>query len=137
MPGILSPSERSQLMASVRSKDTRPERTVRQFVHRLGFRFRLHRKDLPGTPDLVFPGRRAVILVHGCFWHRHAGCKDASMPKSNVEFWHHKFEENVARDKRNIEKLRASGWRTLVIWECELQEIGNLTERIANFLEIR
>lgn len=130
----MSPEERSRLMATVRSKDTKPEMLVRRLVHGMGFRYRLHRKDLPGSPDLVFPSRKAVIFVHGCFWHRHPGCKGASTPKSNEDFWIQKFDENVARDKRNLEALQNSGWKVLTIWECETRNIEELTDRIAAFL---
>lgn len=106
-------------MGRVRGKDTRPEMIVRRLAHAMGMRFRLHRADLPGKPDLVFPKYRAVVFVHGCFWHRHPGCRKASTPKSNTEFWQEKFERNVERDKRNSVELEKAGWRVVVIWECE------------------
>lgn len=134
MADILSPSERSRLMASIGPKDTKPEMIVRRLVFKLGYRYRLHRKDLPGRPDLVFPGRKAVIFVHGCFWHRHPGCRDASVPKSNVEFWERKFRENVDRDARNIAALEEAGWRVLVIWECETVDIDALRRMVKAFL---
>src|SRR5690606_22283718 len=112
----LSAAQRSELMSRVRSRDTRPELRVRRLTHRLGYRYRLHRRDLPGSPDLVFPGRRSVVFVHGCFWHRHPGCRNTRTPKSRVEFWTRKFADNVARDERNQAELRALGWRHLVIW---------------------
>src|SRR5690348_15236952 len=109
----------SKLMAAVRSRDTGPEMAVRRCAHSLGYRFRLHRKGLAGTPDLVFPRYRVAIFVHGCFWHRHAGCARASTPKTRQQFWLDKFKANVARDKRAIERLEAQGWYCTVIWECE------------------
>ena len=107
-------------MSRIRSKDTAPEVALRRALHALGFRFRIHRKDLPGKPDIVLPRHRVVIFVHGCFWHRHAGCRIATTPKSNTEFWVEKFERNVARDARSIDLLKAQGWRVIVAWECEL-----------------
>lgn len=120
MADFLSPTERSERMSRIRSKDTAPEFALRRALHALGFRFRIHRKDLPGKPDIVLPRHRVVIFVHGCFWHRHAGCGIATTPKSNTEFWVEKFERNVARDARSIDLLKAQGWRVIVAWECEL-----------------
>lgn len=120
MVDFLSPTERSERMSRIRSKDTVPEVTLRRSLHALGLRFRLHRRDLPGRPDIVLPRHRVVIFVHGCFWHRHAGCKIATTPKSNTAFWIEKFERNVARDVRSTELLKAQGWRVIVAWECEL-----------------
>ncbi len=129
---------RSAQMALVKGKNTRPELRVRRLAHALGYRFRLHRRDLPGTPDLVFPGRRAVIFVHGCFWHRHPapGCWRARLPKSRPEFWVPKLEANVARDAEQIAALEALGWRVLVIWECETtpSRLTELGARLAGFL---
>lgn len=113
---------RSRVMSRIRGYDTSPEKQVRSFLHRAGFRFRLHVPDLPGSPDIVLPGRRTVIFVHGCFWHRHPGCQKAYMPKSNVRFWTEKFSANVARDRRKEKELRRLGWRVLVVWECSLSE---------------
>ena len=126
---------RSRIMGRVRSKDTRPEMVVRRLVHGLGYRFRLHRSDLPGKPDLVFPKYGAVILVHGCYWHRHPGCPNTRTPKSRIQFWTEKFDENVRRDKRTKRKLRKAGWRVLVVWECEVADADQLTARIQEFLE--
>lgn len=117
-------------MAKVRGKDTGPEMTVRRLAHRLGLRFRLHRRDLPARPDLVFPKHRLAVLVHGCFWHRHEGCSRATTPSSRVEFWQAKFDANVARDARQLQELAALGWRTLVVWECDLKEQEVLAERL-------
>lgn len=131
----LSVEQRSELMSRVRSRDTRPELRVRRLTHRLGYRYRLHRRDLPGSPDLVFPGRRSVVFVHGCFWHRHPGCRNTRTPKSRVEFWTRKFADNVARDERNQAELSALGWRHLIIWECETADTAGLAQRIIEFLE--
>ena len=120
MVDFLSPSERSERMSRIRSSNTSPELALRRALHALGFRFRLHRKDLPGRPDIVLPRYSTVVFVHGCFWHRHAGCKVASTPKSNTEFWVEKFNRNVARDNRSSESLKAQGWKVIVTWECEL-----------------
>jgi DNA mismatch endonuclease (patch repair protein) len=108
-------------LSRVRGKDTRPEWIARSALHRLGFRFQLHRKDLPGKPDLVFPKYRAVLLVHGCFWHRHVDCKDASMPSSNQDFWIDKFSSTIRRDSEVLCNLQSLGWKTMVVWECELE----------------
>jgi len=107
-------------MSRIRSRDTKPEIALRKSLHRLGFRFRLHGHRLPGKPDIVLPRYRTVIFVHGCFWHRHEGCKVATTPKSNTDFWLEKFDRNVARDARNAEELAKAGWRVLVVWECDL-----------------
>lgn len=118
-------SYRSWVMARVKSKNTTPEMAVRKAAHALGLRFRLHRRDLPGTPDLVFPGRRTAVFVHGCFWHRH-GCARATTPTSNVRYWTAKFERNVERDARNAVDLRRLGWRCVRIWECETKDVKKL-----------
>lgn len=131
----LSVNRRSWLMSRVRGENTTPELTVRKYLHALGFRYRLHVKELPGKPDIVLPKYRTVVFVHGCFWHRHRGCRYASMPKSNVEFWIEKFKLNVARDKRNAAALRKAGWRCLTIWGCETklnENLDRLAERIVN-----
>src|SRR5262245_1683825 len=117
-------------MSLVRAKNTKPEMIVRRLVHSMGFRYRLHDRRMPGIPDLVFPSRRAVIFVHGCFWHRHANC--GRMPKSRLDYWLPKLERNKARDVQNIKALRRSGWRVLVVWECQLKT--NLSARITRFL---
>ena len=122
MADSVDPATRSAIMRAVRSKDTAPERVVRKTAHALGYRFRLHRRDLPGTPDLAFPGRRKVIFVHGCFWHRHAhpGCpRGRSTPASRRAYWKAKFARNVARDRRAKRALRADGWGVMVVWECQ------------------
>jgi len=122
------------MMAGIQGRDTVPEMVVRRTAHRLGFRFRLYRKDLPGRPDLVFPRYRVVVLVHGCFWHRHEGCRYAYTPRSRVEFWTEKFRQNVARDRRTDDALRSLGWRVLVIWECETRDDAVVADRLKRFL---
>ena len=134
MTDTVDPAKRSEIMSRIRSRDTKPEMIVRRIAHRLGFRFRLHRRDLPGSPDLVFPRHRAIILVHGCFWHRHPGCKYATTPKTRVSFWERKFEGNVVRDRRNESALADLGWRVMVIWECETRDPEAVAERIRGFL---
>jgi DNA mismatch endonuclease (patch repair protein) len=130
----ISSERRSANMRAVRGRDTKPELIVRRLAHRMGYRFRLHRVDLPGKPDLTFPGRRAVIFCHGCFWHQHLDCKRATIPQSNVEFWRPKLTRNVARDIAQIAALETLGWRTLVIWECELKDERRLMSRLGRFL---
>jgi DNA mismatch endonuclease (patch repair protein) len=124
---------RSENMRAIRSRDTLPELAVRSLVHRLGYRFRLHRKDLPGKPDLVFPARRKVIFVHGCFWHAHA-CKSGLIPKSNREFWLPKLRLNKARDKKNEKALAQQGWGFLTVWQCELKNSSAVSRRVKQFL---
>ncbi|MCZ2153678.1 MAG: DNA mismatch endonuclease Vsr [Bryobacterales bacterium] len=132
----LSPDQRSERMSRVRSRDTMPELIVRKLVHHMGFRYRLHRRDLPGNPDLVFPGRGKIIFVHGCFWHRHGvRCRLTRWPKSRLDFWKPKLEENHRRDQRNQRVLRKLGWKVMVVWECQLKETGKLAETIRRFLE--
>lgn len=121
------------MMAAVRSKDTQPEMLVRRLVHKMGFRYRLHRADLPGKPDLVFVAKRKIIFVNGCFWHQH-GCKFSHLPKSNISYWAPKLERNRSRDARHLEELSAAGWQCLVLWECELANSIVLAERIRRFL---
>lgn len=122
-------------MSRIRGADTKPERIVRSVLHRSGYRFRLHRKDLPGRPDIVLPKYQAVVLVHGCFWHRHNGCRFAYSPKSRREFWEKKFAENVARDRRNVRALNKLGWRCITVWECETKNEEKLRSRLVRFLE--
>lgn len=123
-------------MSLIRSKDTRPERQVRSFLHRLGYRFRLHRADLPGKPDIVLPGRRAVIFVHGCFWHGHRdpSCKLARSPKSRTEYWGPKLERNAARDAAHRAALEQAGWKVLELWECQLRRNEDLEPTLRRFL---
>lgn len=127
----LTVRERSWNMSRIRGKDTKPEMAVRSVLHRMGFRFRLHRKDLPGKPDIVLPKHNTVVFVHGCFWHRHKDCKYAYTPKSRVKFWQAKFKENSSRDRRDQAALRAAGWNVVVVWECELRDLDRLATRLA------
>jgi DNA mismatch endonuclease (patch repair protein) len=125
-------------MRRIRSKDTTPELHVRHLVYALGYRYRLHRRDLPGRPDLVFASRRKVIFIHGCFWHQHGNCVDGKVPKSRIDYWAAKLRANVARDLRNMLALRAIGWGVLIIWECELSNasaIAGTRKRISRFLD--
>ena len=131
MTDRISEEHRSWNMSKIRSKDTIPELTVRKLLHRMGYRFRLHRKDLPGNPDIVLPKYRTVVFVHGCFWHRHEGCRYAYTPKSNVDFWKAKFEKNIERDNYVKSKLEAEGWKVVVVWECETRDVMSL-EKILN-----
>ena len=137
MTDTLTKEQRSARMARVRGKDTGPEMTVRRMVHHLGFRYRLHGKNLPGRPDLVFRSKKKVIFVHGCFWHRHTDseCKLARLPKSRLGFWLPKLEANRERDNRNRRLLSADGWGILVVWECELSDLRKVERRIKSFLK--
>jgi DNA mismatch endonuclease (patch repair protein) len=138
MVDTLDPAARSAHMARIKSRDTIPERRLRSALHSRGFRFRLHVKTLPGRPDLVFPRYRAVVFVHGCFWHRHSGCKLAYTPKSNMVFWMEKFAANVSRDRRQVSALIDRGWRVTVARECSLRSSGSLeleAARLASWLK--
>jgi DNA mismatch endonuclease (patch repair protein) len=128
----LTPKRRSWLMSQVKSKDTSPELRVRRRAHALGLRFRLHRKDLPGTPDLIFPQHKVAVFVHGCFWHRHPNCAKASTPKTRPDFWAAKFAANTARDRRSRQLLKASGWQVYTIWECETKSPEQLDMLLAS-----
>lgn len=130
MVDTLSPEKRSWNMSRVRSRDTKPEVMVRSLLHCNGFRFRLHSNDLPGKPDIVLPKYHTVILVHGCFWHRHEGCQDATTPKTRTTFWENKFKENTERDQRTAESLRKLGWKVIVVWECETSKPEDLLKRL-------
>jgi DNA mismatch endonuclease (patch repair protein) len=121
-------------MSRIRGKDTKPERVVRSLLHREGFRFRLHVRELPGRPDIVLPRHRAVVFVHGCFWHRHPGCPRAFTPSSNVEFWQKKLAANPPRDAANEKALRETGWRVVVVWECETKDAETLRARLLDAL---
>lgn len=131
---IVSPSYRSQIMARIKGKSTKPELIVRRTAHRLGYRFRLHRKDLPGSPDLVFPRLRLAVFVNGCFWHRHQNCRYAYTPKTNVEFWARKFQNNILRDTRAKKQLEDMGWRVAIVWECETPNVIQLRNTLATIL---
>lgn len=129
----LSIFDRSRNMRAIKSTGSQPEMVVRRLVHANGFRYRLHRRDLPGRPDIVLRKYRAAILVHGCFWHCHS-CVDGHVPKTRTDYWHKKLATNVARDRRNSRKLRALGWRVLVIWECETCDVERISKRVTKFL---
>jgi DNA mismatch endonuclease (patch repair protein) len=126
----LTPEKRSWNMSRIRAKNTKPEMIVRSLLHQMGYRFRLHRKDLPGTPDVVLPKYRTAVFVHGCFWHRHPGCRFAYHPKSRTAFWAQKFKTNVERDKATRAALTRLGWNVIVVWECELRDIDALADRL-------
>tara|TARA_R110000765_G_scaffold272301_3_gene371026 strand:- start:149 stop:556 length:408 start_codon:yes stop_codon:yes gene_type:complete len=134
MADHVSPEKRSLIMAAVKQKDTSIELRIRRELHLRGYRYRLHRKTLPGRPDIVFPGRRKVIFVHGCFWHGH-GCAKGALPKTRTDYWSEKISGNRARDMRTLSELSALGWGAFVVWQCELQEWDLLWDRILTFLE--
>ena len=134
-PDTLTPTERSERMSRIRNRDTGPERALRRILTDLGYRYRLQYKRVPGRPDVAFPGRRKVIWMHGCFWHRHPGCKNARLPKSRREFWVPKLEGNRRRDLAKQQAAREQGWRTLVTWECELADPDQLAKRLTEFLD--
>lgn len=121
-------------MRAVKGENTRPEQAVRSLLHALGYRFRLHRRDLPGSPDIVFPGRKAVVFVHGCFWHGHGCTRGRRMPKANADYWVGKLSRNTARDAKARAGLEALGWRVLVVWECEIKDAAMLADRLRDFL---
>jgi len=134
MADSLTPEERSSQMRLVRSTDTKPELLVRRLTHSIGYRYRLHRRDLPGVPDLVFASKQKVIFVHGCFWHGH-DCRLGRIPKSRVEYWEQKIAGNRERDARNLRSLSGMHWKCLVLWECQLKDDGALADRIRRFLD--
>jgi len=128
---IYSKEKRSELMSKVRSKNTKPELIVRSRLHKLGFRYRLHRKDIPGCPDITLPKYKTVIFVHGCFWHQHPGCKKATIPKNNHDFWLLKLEENIERDRKHVSQLIELGWNVIIVWECDIKkDVGTVLETI-------
>lgn len=136
MADIWSREKRSEVMSRILSKNTSPEKSVRSLLHKMGFRFRLHVKDLPGQPDIVLPKHKTIIFVHGCFWHLHEGCRDGTIPKTQHEKWKAKLERNVERDKSHMMRLRKSGWKAIVVWECEIEKsIGKVERKIARFLK--
>ena len=128
----LSPEMRSWNMSQIRCKDTKPEKILRSLLHNKGYRFRLHSKNLPGKPDIVLRKYKTVIFVHGCFWHRHVGCKFAYTPKTRVDFWSKKFERNIQRHNKVEQKLKDLGWKVFVIWECEIKDHDKIADRIKN-----
>lgn len=134
MTDKLSPERRSANMRAIRSRGMKPELRVRRAAHALGYRFRLHRPDLPGNPDLVFPSRRKAVFVHGCFWHQHRGCQDGRLPKSNRYYWRSKLTRNVRRDAEHLTALKMNGWKVLVVWECQTADESRLSLRLSRFL---
>ena len=126
--------QRSRNMSAIKSKNTKPEIAVRKLLHSMGYRFRLHRKDLPGSPDIVLPKYKTVIFVHGCFWHRHENCKYASTPKTRKEFWENKFNCNKKRDQKIQKEIIDLGWKFIIIWECEARNIQPLEEKLKGYL---
>lgn len=134
MTDVFTPEQRSAVMARIRGRDTGPEKAVRSLLHRAGYRFRLHRRDLPGTPDIVLPARRTAIQVHGCFWHGHAGCRYAARPKTREAYWARKIDANRERDVRMQEHLEGLGWRVVTVWECELRAPVSLLQRLRECL---
>ena len=139
MADVVTTARRSEIMSNIRAKGMKPEMAVRRLVHSLGYRYRLHRKDLPGKPDLVFASRKKVIFVHGCFWHQHENksCKIARRPQSNRHYWVPKLKRNAERDAENQTALSTLGWEVLIIWECQLTPIEGLVEQIQNYLDHR
>jgi len=135
MTDSLTTEHRSQNMSRIGSKHTKPEMLVRKMVHAMGYRYRLHGKDLPGKPDLVFRGRKKVIFVHGCFWHLHSSCREGRIPSSRREYWTPKLNRNQSRDADHLSALNTAGWQVLVVWECETKNINLLKDRIRGFLE--
>lgn len=137
MADVFSVKKRSEIMRSIHGKDTKPEMIVRKLVFKLGFRYRLHVKKLPGNPDLVFPSKKKIIFVHGCYWHRHRCKKGRSLPSTNINFWAEKLEKNKNRDIKKRRELRHKGWEIMIIWECQTtpKKTDRLVNRIINFLE--
>jgi len=135
MADRISREHRSWNMSRIRDRDTAPEMAVRSLLHRMGCRFRLHRKDLPGKPDIVLSKYRTVIFVHGCFWHRHRRCKFAYTPKTRIDFWTEKFEKNIERDSRIQRRLRNLGWHVIVVWECKTHDLEKLKDRLNRLLQ--
>jgi len=135
MTDTVSREKRSAIMAAVRSRDTTPEKFVRSLIHRLGYRFRLHCKDLPGRPDIVLPRHRAVVFVHGCFWHAHRCKAGDRLPATNTEFWRNKRNQNVIRDRTAIGRLRRFGWRVLIVWECETKNAVTIADKVKRLLK--
>jgi DNA mismatch endonuclease (patch repair protein) len=131
---VFSKDKRSQIMSRVGGKNTKPELIVRSLLHRMGYRFRIHRTDLPGNPDVSLPRHKKIIFVHGCFWHGHAECSRAKRPSTNQEFWQKKLDKNIERDRQNRDKLEALGWSILVIWQCEVKDLERVEQKIESFM---
>jgi DNA mismatch endonuclease (patch repair protein) len=129
-----TPEQRRRIMRAVKSKDTGPELTVRRLLYSLGYRYRLHRKGLPGSPDIVFVGRKKAIFVHGCFWHGH-GCVKGRLPKSKLDYWQPKLEQNINRDRTKVEQIESLGWQSLIIWQCEMKDLDVLRNQLRIFLD--
>lgn len=134
MADVFPKEKRSDIMSRIRSQNTKPEILVRKLLHRMGYRFRLRRKDLPGCPDIALPRHRKVVFVHGCFWHGHEGCRRSKRPTTNTEFWNRKIDGNLARDAKTQADLTALGWSVLVVWQCEIRDKGALQERLRAFM---
>lgn len=133
---IWNKQKRSEVMSKIRSKNTKPELIIRSALFRQGYRFRIHRKDLPGCPDIVFPSRRVAIFIHGCFWHLHQACRDGTIPKTSTDHWKAKLERNVVRDKEHVQRLEEMNWRVMTIWECEIQKnLDEVINRVVSFLK--
>ncbi|MBC9868722.1 MAG: DNA mismatch endonuclease Vsr [Opitutae bacterium] len=137
MADKVPPAVRSRIMSRVKSKGMKPEMRVRRILHGLGYRYRLHRSDLPGRPDIVFPSRRKIVFVNGCFWHSHSGCQRVRIPATNRGYWIEKLNRNSARDERNLASLKGMGWKVMTVWECELRDIATITEQLCEFLGSR
>lgn len=131
---IFYKEKRSQIMAEVKSKNTKPEILVRSLLHKMGYRFRFHRRDLPGNPDIILPKHKKVIFVHGCFWHGHENCQRSKRPTTNIEFWNIKLDKNIERDHKNISELKLLGWQSMIIWTCEIKELITLKDKLQSFL---
>jgi DNA mismatch endonuclease (patch repair protein) len=134
MADVFTKEKRSWIMGRVKGRDTKPENLVRSFIHKMGYRFRIHRKDLPGNPDIVLPRHKKVIFVHGCFWHGHKRCPRSKRPSTNEEFWNLKLDKNIKRDKRFQRKLRCLGWKVSIVWECETKKPDRLIRKLGRFL---
>jgi len=134
MPDRFTSQERSRIMSRIKGRDTKPEKFVRSLLHAMGYRFRLHRKDLPGKPDIVLPKHRKVVFVHGCFWHGHSDCCRAERPKANADFWNKKIDANMARDANAQSSLNKLGWDFLVLWQCEMRDVEKLQRNLECFL---
>ena len=132
---VFTREKRSQIMSRVSSGNTKPEIAVRSLLHDLGYRFRLHRKDLPGKPDITLPKHKKIIFVHGCFWHGHTGCSRSKRPLTNKEFWREKLDKNIERDKETVDALRELGWNVLIVWSCEVKDNDKLKTKLLSFLE--
>lgn len=135
MADVFSKLKRSEIMSRIKGKDTKPEKLVRSLLHRMGYRFRLHVAELPGTPDIVLPRHGKIVFVNGCFWHGHKLCRKGRLPETNTGFWQAKIEKNVERDKTAAQSLKNAGWQVLTIWECQTQNLGKLTLRLERFMK--